>query len=267
MNHLLRELAPLSAEAWAQVDDEARTRLTTSLAARRLVEFSGPHGWAHSAHNLGRTTGATAPPAEGVEARIRQVLPLVELRVPFRLSRVEVDAAARGDQGIDLVALDEAASVIAQAENRAVFHGYAAAQIRGITEATEHRVTVTGSWDSYPRFVATGVERLMLEGFGGPYGLALGSDAWTGVVETTEHGGYPLMEHLTKILGGPLVWAPGIDGGVVLSQRGGDFVLESGQDLSVGYLSHDADTVTLYLEESFTFRVIEPGAAVELCPS
>jgi len=264
VNHLLRELAPLSAEAWEQVDNEARTRLTTSLAARRLVEFSGPHGWAHSAHNLGRTIEASAPPADGVEARIREVLPLVELRVPFTLSRGELDSAARGNQAVDLRPLDEAAAVIARAENRAVFHGYPAAQIRGIAGATSHRVAVTESWDTYPRFVATGVEQLMLDGIGGPYGLALGSDAWTGVVETTEHGGYPLMEHLTKILGGPIVWAPGVDGGVVVSQRGGDFVLDAGQDLSVGYLSHDASSVTLYIEESFTFRVIEPGAAVVL---
>jgi len=50
----------------------------------------------------------------------------------------------------------------------------------------------------------------------------------------------------------------------VLSLRGGDFVLDCGQDLSIGYLQHDARTVRLYLEESFTFRVVEPDAAVAL---
>jgi uncharacterized linocin/CFP29 family protein len=55
-----------------------------------------------------------------------------------------------------------------------------------------------------------------------------------------------------------------VQGGVVLSLRGGDFVLESGQDLSIGYSSHDADVVRLYIEESFSFRVLEPDAAVAL---
>ena len=58
------------------------------------------------------------------------------------------------------------------------------------------------------------------------------------------------------------MWSPGLDGGIVLSLRGGDFILESGQDLSIGYLDHDADVVRLYLEESLNFRVLEPDAAV-----
>ena len=87
---------------------------------------------------------------------------------------------------------------------------------------------------------------------------------YTKIVETTEYGGELLKDHLRKILGGPLVWAPGIEGGVVLSLRGGDFRIESGQDLSIGYLDHDADVVRLYLEESLNFRVLEPDAAVAI---
>jgi uncharacterized linocin/CFP29 family protein len=84
------------------------------------------------------------------------------------------------------------------------------------------------------------------------------------VLRTTEHGGYLLFEHLRKIIGGPLVWAPGVDGAVVVSQRGGDFLFESGEDLAVGYESHDADNVALYLLQSFTFRVATPEAGVAL---
>src|SRR5438132_283010 len=102
--------------------------------------------------------------------------------------------------------------------------------------------------------------------FSGPYGLALGREQYRRVVETAEHGGYPLLEHLRKILEGPIVWAPGVKGAVVLSLRGGDFVFESGQDLSIGYDSHDGDVVRLYLEESFSFRVATPEAAVVLTP-
>ena len=87
------------------------------------------------------------------------------------------------------------------------------------------------------------------------------------MIETTEHGGYPLFDHLKKILvGGPIVWAPGVDGAVVVSLRGGDFLFESGQDLSIGYDHHDADDVHLYLEESFSFRVATPEAACFISP-
>ena len=86
------------------------------------------------------------------------------------------------------------------------------------------------------------------------------------MLETGEHGGYPLLDHLRKIIDGPLVWAPGVDGAVVVSLRGGDFLFDSGQDLSIGYDSHDAEAVELYLEESFSFRVATPEAAVALTP-
>jgi uncharacterized linocin/CFP29 family protein len=101
-------------------------------------------------------------------------------------------------------------------------------------------------------------------GIGGPYGLALGPRCYTGVIETTEHGGYPLLEHLKLILGGPVVWAPAVDGAVVLSLRGGDYALELGNDIAIGYSSSDSSSVRLYLEESFTFNVLEDRAAVAL---
>jgi uncharacterized linocin/CFP29 family protein len=56
VNHLLREHAPISAAGWQLLDEEARQRATPALAARRLVDFSGPHGWECSATNLGRTS-------------------------------------------------------------------------------------------------------------------------------------------------------------------------------------------------------------------
>jgi uncharacterized linocin/CFP29 family protein len=78
--------------------------------------------------------------------------------------------------------------------------------------------------------------------------------------------GYPVFDHIAKILDGPIIWAPGVSGAVVVSLRGGDYVFESGQDLSIGYDSHDADAVRLYIEESFSFHVATPEAAVALKP-
>ena len=77
MNHLLRSLAPISDSAWQMLDGEARDRLVPALAARKLVDFSGPHGWEHSATNLGRTMALPGAPCDGVTARQRRVLPLM----------------------------------------------------------------------------------------------------------------------------------------------------------------------------------------------
>jgi uncharacterized linocin/CFP29 family protein len=264
VNHLHRELAPISDAGWEAIDQEAKTRLTLHLAARKLVDFAGPHGWSHSATNLGRIATISGP-SEGVAAAQRRVLPLLELRAEFKVSRVEIDDAERGATDLDLAELDEAARQIALAENVTVFHGHQQAGMRGITESTSHEpIVLEEDMERYPNGVARAADVLRQAGIDGPYGLAICPEIYTEIVETAEHGGHLLFDHLRQILGGPLVWAPGVEGGIVLSQRGGDFLLDCGQDLSIGYMDHDADVVRLYVEETLSFRALEPDAAVAL---
>jgi uncharacterized linocin/CFP29 family protein len=266
MNHLLRGHAPLTDSNWKLLDEEAVERLQGPLAARRLVDFLGPRGWEHSATNLGRTESVPGN-EKGVNAQRRRVLPLVEVRVDFTVSRAEMRDDDRGAVDVDLEALDNAAHQIAVAENSAVFNGWAKAGMTGVIEASPFDPEPLGqSADGYPRAVARAVEALREAGVEGPYGLALGPDEYIKVIETAEHGGYPLFDHLARILEGPIVWAPGLSGAIAMSLRGGDFLLESGQDLSIGYDHHDADEVRLYLEESFSFVVATPEAAAPLTP-
>ncbi len=264
MNHLLRDLAPISESAWAEIDQEATDQLTHYLAARKLVDFVGPCGWGHAAVSLGRAETRDSPFA-GVTAAQRQVLPLVELRRTFSLSRAELEAVDRGASDLDLDPLEEACRDLATAEDGLVFSGYAEAGIAGIGVASPHDpVALTEEFDRYPNHVAKAVATLKEAGVGGPYAIALGPRCYTGVIETTERGGYPILQHLHLILGGPVIWAPAVDGAIVLSQRGGDFELTVGQDTSIAYRSHDADSVTLELQESVAFQAIGPEAAVAL---
>jgi uncharacterized linocin/CFP29 family protein len=265
MNHLLRDLAPITDRGWEELDEEARSQLVVTLAARKLVDFSGPHGWERAATNLGRAEPLPGTFVEGVHAQQRRVLPLVEARAPFTLSRAELEAIDRGAEDVDLDALDEAARRIALLENSAVFNGWPDAGIGGIVPSAPHDpIPLTEDMNACARHVAEAVEVLLRNGIQGPYGLALDPTVYRRVIETTEHGGYPLFDHLRKILGGPLVWAPGVNGGAVVSLRGGDFLFESGEDLAIGYRAHDADAVQLYLVETFTFRVATPEAALAL---
>ncbi|HXB16223.1 MAG TPA: family 1 encapsulin nanocompartment shell protein [Solirubrobacteraceae bacterium] len=266
MNNLLRAIAPLSDTGWALLDGEACERLAPALGARKLVDFSGPRGWEHSASNLGRVTTLKGAPSKAVTGLRREVMPLVELRADFALARDELRDADRGAPDTDLAPLDDAAREIAMTENIAVFHGWGGA-ITGIGERSPYDVSSLGKKaGTYPREIAGAVEKLLCQGVGGPYGLALGREQYRIVIETAEGGGYPLLDHLGKILEGPIVWTPGVNGAVVVSLRGGDFLFESGQDLSIGYDSHDAEVVRLYLQESFSFRIATPEAAVALAP-
>ncbi|QXC60747.1 bacteriocin family protein [Aquihabitans sp. G128] len=265
MNHLHQELAPISDAAWAEINGEATRTLTHFLAARKLVDFTGPLGYDKAAISLGRVEPLSDQPADGVSATRRQVQPLVELRRPFTLSRTELDAIDRGACDADLDPVVDAAQALALAEDTLVFEGYPSAEVRGIAAASPHApIALTEDFSRYPNHVAQAVATLKAAGIAGPYAIALGPRCYAGVIETTEKGGYPLLQHLGLILGGPVVWAPAVDGAVVLSQRGGDFELTVGQDTAIAYKAHDAETVTLELVESIAFVAPSPEAAVAL---
>jgi uncharacterized linocin/CFP29 family protein len=263
--HLRRDLAPISTAAWAEIEEQAKLTLQTFLAARKLLDFSGPHGYAHAAVPLGRSTALTTAIRDGAQTRVRKLQPLTELRVPFTLSREEIDDIDRGAKDPDLAPLVDAARTIALAEDQAVFHGYAPAHIQGIMEASEKsRIELTDAFDAYPKRVVEAMHKLRSAGIGGPYALALGPRCYDGMPTTFSPGGYPVIRVVDELIDGPLVWAPAINGAVVLSLRGGDFELTVGQDLSIGYLGHDDHEVRLYLEETFTFRCLAPEAAIPL---
>jgi uncharacterized linocin/CFP29 family protein len=264
-DHLFRDKAPITEAAWGVIDEEASRTLRHYLAGRPLVDFDGPKGWRHTAEPVGRVENVAAGTTSGVEARLRRAQPLVELRTPFALDRADLDSVDRGACDPDLDALIDAARRAAEAEDTAVFYGYAAAGIRGIGEASPHQaVEISDDYNEYPRSVAQAVAVMRRSGVGGPYGIALGPRCYTGVIESTEHGGYPVLEHIRMILGGPVIWAPAVAGAVVVSLRGGDYILSAGQDFSIGYLNHTDAAVNLYFEETFTFRIVDERAAVEL---
>jgi uncharacterized linocin/CFP29 family protein len=263
MNNLHRELAPISDEAWAEIEQETARTLKRYLAGRRVVDVNGPGGPALSAVGTGHLQSIDSP-AEGVQARQRGVLPLVELRVPFTLSREQIDDVARGSQDSDWQPARDAARQIAFAEDQAIFAGYQAAGIGGIVPgATNVPVMLPAELADYPMAFAQAAGQLRSAGVDGPYTAVLSADAYTAVSEASDQG-YPIIRHLRNVLDGDLVWAPAISGAVLLTTRGGDFSLHLGQDLSIGYQSHTDTDVVLYLQESFTFQLLTTEAAVAL---
>ena len=265
MNNLHRELAPVSAAAWSDLEDEARRTFKRHLAGRRVVDVPEPGGVALSAVPTGHLAPID-PPADGVVAHSRTARPVVELRVPFTLDRRAIDDVERGARDADWQPVKDAAKRMAFAEDRVVFEGYAAAGIEGIRHvSTNPAISLPGDVRAYPDAVSRAVSTLRLAGVDGPYSLVLSADVYTAVNETSDHG-YPIHEHLTRVIDGEIVWAPAIDGAFLLSTRGEDFTLHLGQDLSIGYLSHDAGGVELYLQESLTFLALTGEAVVTLDP-
>jgi uncharacterized linocin/CFP29 family protein len=266
MNNLHRELAPISAAAWSQIEQEAVRTIKRHLAGRRVVDTRGPAGTAWSAVGTGHVADIE-PLQGGVLARQRQVSVLVELRVPFTVDRGAIDDVERGAEDSDWQPVKDASRQIAFAEDRAIFEGYPAAGITGVRHASSNpSMTLPADARDYPAAVAEALGQLRNAGVDGPYSVVLSADAYTAVSETSDHG-YPVASHIERLISGEIVWAPAIDGAFVLTTRGGDFALHLGQDTSIGYLAHDANTVELYLQETLTFLVLTAEAAVALAPA
>ena len=265
MNNLHRELAPVSDAAWADIEAEARRTFEQNVAGRRVVDVTGPDGPALASVSTGHLA-EIEPPGDGagILAWRRTAQQLVQLRVPFTVSRLDVDNVERGAQDSDWQPVKDAARQIAFAEDQAIFDGYPAAGITGVRQSTSNSVlTLPAEARDYPTVVSQAVSALRLAGVSGPYSLLLSAAAYTMVSETSDHG-YPIREHLARVVDGDIVWAPAVDGAFLLSGRGGDYELRLGQDLSIGYLSHDSEFVQLYFQESLTFLAYTAEASVVL---
>jgi uncharacterized linocin/CFP29 family protein len=262
-SNLHRWLAPVSDAAWAEIAEEATRTFTRNVAGRRVVDVTGPLGYEAAAVPSGHVT-EVEPPHDGIRSRLRDVARLVELRAPFTLSRQAVDAVLRGSKDSDWQPVKDAATLLARTEDQAVFEGYAAAGITGIGPGSSNPpVTVPSDPRDLPDAVAQAQTELRLAGVEGPYALVRDAQLYTAVSETRDHG-YPIREHLERMVQQPIVWAPALSGAYLLTTRGGDHELIIGQDVSIGYLSHSADEVELYLQESLTFQTYAGEASVRL---
>lgn len=265
MNNLHRELAPISDAAWAQIEEETSRTLKRYLAGRRVADLQGPTGTSLSSVGTGHLSTIAAP-GEGVISRQREVKALVEFRVLFDLEREMIDDVERGANDSDWQPAKDAARKLAFAEDRAIFEGYSAAGIIGIRQGTSNpQKSLPGDVRKYPETFAQALGQLRLVGVNGPYAILLSAAAYTELSETSDYG-YPVLEHIKRLVEGPIIWAPAIDGAFVVSTRGGDLELHIGQDASIGYLNHTDKNVCLYLQETFTFLYLTSESAVALAP-
>src|SRR5262249_20247522 len=178
--------APISPEAWKEIDATATQVLKTKLGGRKLVDFRGPLGWTKASVTLGRVA-PIPPPEAGVIAAIRRVQPIVELTAEFELSRNEIDDMGRGAEDADLDPVIDAATRIAHAEDSAVFNGYEAAGIAGIgPSSTNAPLQISDDYGAYPGLVSEATSRLRTAGVDGPYAIALGPRCWAGLMQAVD---------------------------------------------------------------------------------
>jgi uncharacterized linocin/CFP29 family protein len=259
MDIFRRSLAPITKEAWSEINQTAKDVLTASLSARKVVDVQGPMGLNYAAHPIGKIN-VPDNQSGALKYGIHQVQPMVETRIPFKLDIWELDNVARGSEVIDLDALEDAARKLAQFEENAIYEGFEHGYIKGIKKSSEYEHTFPENVEDVLAAVIHGMAHLKNNAIDGPYSLVLNTEKWEKV--NTIIQGYPLRKQLENVMGGKIIHAPFVDSAFLVSRRGGDFRLILGQDITIGYEYHDANKVQLYLTESFTFQVIEPKAVI-----
>lgn len=257
-------MAPITDGAWKEIELQSSRILRGNLSGRKLVDFCGPHGWQFGAVNLGKLELGPEPKADGVAWGLHKVLPLVEFRVPFSLGIWEMDDVERGAKNPNLAALTEAARKVAMFEETAIYRGFVGAGIHGLLESSSHApIPLSTDRSKFTEAVELALLAIQEAEIGGPYALVLGTEPYRWLM-AGDPSAYPLHKRIQTLVTGGIHWSPALKGGAVISRRGGDFEMTVGQDLTIGYKAHTTQDVELYFAESFTFRVLEPSAAVEL---
>jgi uncharacterized linocin/CFP29 family protein len=260
MDILRKSMAPICDEAWEEINENAIKVFTSVLSARKFIDVEVPKGWDFSALAMGRLEIPTGQSGD-VHYGIRQVLPLIEARVPFELNIWELDNIVRGTKNIDLDNMEEAARKLARFEEDAIYKGFKPGHIKGIKECLHHdSLKLPADDDEIVEGISEAIVRLKTASVEGPYSLVLNARQWKRFNSSGK--GYPLQKRVENLLGGSIIMAPYVEDAYLISERGGDFEMVIGQDISIGYESHTQKAVQLYFTESFTFHVINPDAVV-----
>jgi uncharacterized linocin/CFP29 family protein len=262
---LKREYAPISSDAWQEIDDQASESINNTLTCRKVVDFKGPYGWDFGAVNVGRLQ-VSSKGKSAINWGTRQVQPVIEIREPFKLKQMELDNISRGAGDADLDPVMNTAIKAAKFEDQVVYNGFKEADIEGVIPSSAHKaIALPAAAGSFPSAISKALRILFEAEIGGPYNLVLGPDPYFTLLGGENNGGFPPFQTVEQMLkGGEIIMSSALSGGVLMSGRGGDFELSVGKDYSVGYAGHDRDEVEFFITESFTFRVIEPKASVVL---
>jgi uncharacterized linocin/CFP29 family protein len=262
MEWLRRDAAPLSAKAWTEVDDIAGAMFKQTVVARRILDFDGPRGWNHVATQLGTFEAVHVPKYAGPTRFSRpDVMLLIELRADFSIPWADLDIFERVGPTLETKAIEDAGRDLALAEDSLVFYGTATNP--GILQSAETPRVKLSDWSQPGRVVAdllAAVEKLDTAGVKGPYEAVLSPHHYYCYLRQTGEGGvYPAAKQLgiviTKVHNSPVV-----DGAVLFSTRGGDFIITVGGDFTVGYRSHDDKAVHLFAVETAAAQLLTPEA-------
>jgi uncharacterized linocin/CFP29 family protein len=261
MSFLRRELAPISPQGWSEIDAVGKQALAASLSGRKFVDVDGPLGLDHASVPLGRLAVPEKQTGTAVRFGVHQVLPLVETRADFSLSIWELDNIERGAKDLKLDAVIKGSREIAAFEEKALYDGFAPGAIVGLHQAVKGtKIKISLDVDAVVDAVSEAQGQLLKNGVGATANLVVSRLLWKFLAHSVPGG--TLRSIIESQIGGHVIYGELVKDALLVANRGGDTQLTVGQDFAIGYHSHTAEEISLFITESFTFRVLAPEALV-----
>lgn len=259
MNILKKDLAPITENAWNEIELQSERVINEYLTGRKISQLIGPAGIELGAISTGRLLVPSDQSKDGVQIGIREVIPLMEVRKPFTLDLWELDNASRGASDLDLGVIEKAAQQMAGFEDQCLYYGFDNNIAPGLMNAVDEKpLKVKLNTSDFLRAVADQVSSLQRNAVEGPYTMILPVRAWINLVGDSTT--YPFKLLLKEIIGGDIIVHHHNKDIFLVSERGGDIELHLGQDISLGYEGHDQKKVKLFYSESFTYQIHGPEA-------
>ncbi|MFW5971912.1 MAG: family 1 encapsulin nanocompartment shell protein [Bacillota bacterium] len=261
MTLLKRHLAPIDDEVWSFIEEEARDVLVDKLNGRKVVNTVGPKGMDYAAYNTGRSMKLDVKDDDAIYS-IRNVLPLVEVEVPFTIKRSEIESYLRGAKDVDTDDLIDAVNKIANIENNALYYGLEEAGIEGLVSVSDQVTIEVTEETGLITPITSAIQGLKKESVDGPYNLVVGPYLYSLLHKLDEHG-YPLRNKITELIGGNIIFSEEMEEkGILIADGEDDFELIVGQDISIGFRRENDEEIEFFLTESFTFKANTPEAVI-----
>ena len=258
MDLFKKGLAPIPTEGWEEINDRAEEVITSQLSARKVLHVEGPFGLEKASVNTGRLK--TTKTKGTVQSALYDVIPLIESRTSFTLSRWELDNILRGEKDAELDNLEEAAEKIALFEEDAIYNGNKDAGIKGLKALAAHKLSFTNNANENLQAIAEGLLKLKDAYTEGPYYLIVGDEVFKALNQV--YDGRLLINTVQQLIGGEVIRSRVLEGALLLPYDHDDLELTIGQDYSVGYETHTNEDVKLFIMNAFTFRCMDEDIVV-----
>ncbi len=259
MDILKQDLAPISQKAWDEINAEAKNMFSILCTSRKFVNVSAPKGWDFAAVSSGKLI----MPEKNKNYGYFDIQPLIELRIPFKLNKFELDNITRGLEDVDLENMEKAAKELAKFEDMAIFNGFEKTGLPGLKKTCEHDpVAISENIENIAESVSEGISILNDHFVQGPFHLVVNKKNWN-KIQTIRHG-YPLAKHLKDILGGNIIKNMNNESNYLVSASDNNLLLTVGQDISIGYEHYNEQDVSFYFTETFAFQINDPAAFIEI---